>query len=152
MKLTKNLPTPDEIVTRMIELSEKQYNCSQILMALFLDQERKENPDLMRTMSGLGDGCGFFKETCGIMTGGACILALYAGKGSDDESESDRLLPMLEEFGDWFRQETTNKFNGTRCEDIAGDLVGTPEVKQICGGLLFQTYTKINEILGSHLA
>ena len=32
--------------------------------------------------------------------------------------------------------------------DIAGDLAGTPEVKQICGGLLFRTHSKINEILG----
>ena len=150
MKPTKNLRTPDEIVTRMIDLSEKQYNCSQILMALFLEQEQKESPDLMRAMSGLGDGCGFFKETCGILTGGASVLALYAGKGSDQESESDQLLPMLEDLGDWFRQETAKKFNGTRCKDIAGDLVGTPEVKQICGGLIFQTFTKINEILVSY--
>ncbi len=150
MKLTKTLKTPDEIVARMIELSEKQYNCSQILMALFLEHEQKENPDLMRAMSGLGDGCGFFKETCGIMTGGASVLALYAGKGSDHETESDHLLPMLEDFGDWFRQETAKNFNGTRCKDIAGDLVGTPEVKQICGGLIFQAYTRINEILVSY--
>ena len=150
MAINPKMKTPDEIVTRMIELSEKQYNCSQILMALFLEQEQKENPDLMRAMSGLGDGCGFFMETCGILTGGASVLALYAGKGSDQETESDHLLPMLEELGDWFRQETQKKFEGTRCKDIAGDLVGTPEVKQICGGLLFQTFTKINEILHAY--
>lgn len=145
---TKNLRTPDEIVTRMMELSEKQYNCSQILMALFLDQEQIENPDLLRAMSGLGDGCGFFKETCGILTGGASVLGLYAGKGGDQESESDHFLPMLEELGDWFGRETAKNFKGTRCMDIAGDLAGTPEVKQICGGLLFRTHSKINEILG----
>ena len=150
--MTPKTRTPDEIVTRMIDLSEKQYNCSQILMALFLEQEQKENPDLMRAMSGLGDGCGFFMETCGIMTGGASVLALYAGKGNDQESESDHLLPMLQDLGDWFRQETTQKFKGTRCKDIAGDLVGTPEVKQICGGLIFQTYNKINELLDSYIA
>jgi len=150
--MTPKTRTPDEIVTRMIDLSEKQYNCSQILMALFLEQEQKENPDLMRAMSGLGDGCGFFMETCGIMTGGASVLALYAGKGNGQESESDHLLPMLQELGDWFRQETTQKFKGTRCKDIAGDLVGTPEVKQICGGLIFQTYNKINELLDSYIA
>lgn len=150
MEMIPKMRTPDEIVARMIELSEKQYNCSQILMSLFLEQDQKQNPDLMRAMSGLGDGCGFFQETCGIMTGGAGILALYAGKGSDQESESDHLLPMLEELGDWFRYETQKNFKGTRCKDIAGDLVGTPEVKQICGGLIFQTYNKINEILGSY--
>ncbi len=56
------------------------------------------------------------------------------------------MLPMLEELGDWLRQETERKFKGTCCKDIAGDLVRTPEVKQICGGLILQTYNKINEI------
>ena len=100
--MNKRMRTPDEVVTRMIGLAEKRYNCSQILMALFLEQEKKENPDLLRAMAGLGDGCGFFNETCGIMTGGASVLAFYRGKGSDNEIESDHLLPMLEDLGDWF--------------------------------------------------
>jgi hypothetical protein len=43
----------EEIINRMIELAEKSYNCSQILMILALDQEGKENADLVRAMSGL---------------------------------------------------------------------------------------------------
>ena len=142
--------TDDEILMQMIELAEKKYNCSQILMILTLQQEGKENPGLIRAMSGLGDGCGFFKETCGIMTGAVSILSWYAGKGSDTEKESDKLLPMLQDFGEWFRQEIGEKYNGTRCQDIAGDLVGTPEVKQICGAIVFQSFGKVNEILASY--
>ena len=148
--MARKLKTPEETVHRMIELSEQHYNCSQILMALFLDQEEKKNPDLLRAMSGLGDGCGFFNETCGILTGGASVLALYGGKGADTESESAYLLRMLEDLNDWFQKETEKSFSGTRCREIAGDLVGTPEVKQICGGLIFQTYQKINEILTAY--
>ena len=142
-----NQRTTDEIVGQMIELAEKNYNCSQIIMILALQQEGKENPGLVRAMSGLGDGCGFFQETCGIMTGAASLLSWYAGKGADSEEESEKLLPMLQDLGDWFQQEIGVKYNGTRCKDIAGDLVGTPEVKQICGGIIFQTYKKVNEIL-----
>jgi hypothetical protein len=98
-------------------------------------------------LSGLGDGCGFFKETCGIMTGAACLISCYAGKRSDGEVESEKLLPMLQDLGDWFQAQIGNKYTGTRCEDIVGDLVGTPEGKQICGGVLFQTFEKVNEIL-----
>jgi len=141
--------TPDEIVGRMIDLAEKKYNCSQITMALFLEQEQKENPDLMRAMSGLGDGCGFFHETCGIMTGAASVFGLYAGKGADNEEESDHLLPMLEEFGDWFCRETTEKYKGTRCKEIVGDQVGTLEGKQTCGALIFKAYNQINAILSN---
>jgi len=142
--------TADEIVMHMIELAEKKYNCSQILIILALRQEGRENPGLVRAMSGLGDGCGFFNETCGIMTGAASLLGWYAGKGDDGEEESEKLLPMLQDLGDWFQQEIGGKYSGTRCRDIAGDLVGTPECKQICGGIIFQTYNKVNEILVSN--
>ena len=144
------MKSQDEIAIRMMELSEKQYNCSQILMVLALEQEEKVNTDLVRAMSGLADGCGFFKETCGALTGASSILAMYAGKGTDDEKESKNLLLMLQELGDWFHEEIGVKFQGTRCREIAGDLVGTPEVKQICGGVVFQTYNKVNEILVSY--
>ena len=142
--------TTDEIVMQMIELAEKNYNCSQIMMILALQQEGKENPGLVRAMSGLGDGCGFFQETCGIMTGAASVLSWYAGKGADSEEESAKLLPMLQDLGDWFQQEIGMKYSGTRCKDIAGDLVGTPECKQICGGAILQAYNKVNEILMSN--
>jgi hypothetical protein len=148
--MTAQQKTEDEMVNRMIQLAEKKYNCSQIMMVLALEQEGRENSELVRAMSGLGDGCGFFQETCGIMTGAASILAWYAGKGADNEEESEKLLPMLENFGDWFRQEIGARYAGTRCNEIVGDLVGTPAGKQICGSIIFQTFGKVNEILASN--
>ena len=145
--MAQKVKSADEIVNRMIQLAEKRYNCSQIMMILALEQEGRENPDLVRAMSGLGDGCGFFQETCGIMTGAASILAWHAGKGADEEKESEKLLPMLEDLGDWFRQEIAAKYAGTRCNQIVGDLVGTDDGKQICGSIIFQTFGKVNEIL-----
>ena len=142
--------TTNEIVMQMIELAEKNYNCSQIMMVLALQQEGKENPGLVRAMSGLGDGYGFFQETCGIMTGAVCLIGWYAGKGTDGEEESEKMLPMLQDIGDWFQQEIGSIYSGTRCRDIVGDLVGTPEGKQICGGIILQTYNKVNEVLVSN--
>ena len=84
------------------------------------------------------------------MTGAVSVLSWYAGKGADSEEESEKLLPMLQDFGDWFQQEVGEKYNGTRCKDIAGDLVGTPQVKQICGSIIFQTFNKLNEILAEN--
>ena len=148
--MTAQQKSADEIVNRMIQLAENNYNCSQIMMLLTLEQEGKENIDLVRAMSGLGDGCGFFRETCGIMTGAASILAWHAGKGTDDEKESEKLLPMLEELGDWFQQDIGAKYAGTRCHEIVGDLVGTDDGKQICGSVIFQTFGKVNEILAGN--
>jgi len=140
----------EEIINRMIQLAGSNYNCSQIMMVLALEQEEHENPGLVRAMSGLGHGCGFFNETCGIMTGAASVLAWYGAKGSESEAESENLFPMLQDLGEWFRQKTALKFKGTRCREIVGDLVGTAAGKQICGGLIFDTYNKVNEILSNY--
>lgn len=139
----------DAIIKRMIQLAESKYNCSQIMMVITLEQAGHENADLIRAMSGLGEGCGFFNETCGVMTSASSVLAWYAGKGSDKESESDMLLPMLQDLGEWFRQKAVS-YKGTRCKDIVGDQVGTLEGKQICGRLILDTHNKVNEILRSY--
>jgi hypothetical protein len=140
----------DEIINRMIKLAGSKYNCSQIMMILTLEQEDCENPGLVRAMSGLGVGCGFLNETCGVMTSAASLLAWYGGKGSDNEAESEKLLPMLQDLGEWFRQKIASKFKGTSCKDIVGDQVGTSAGIQICGELIFNTYNKVNEILTSY--
>jgi len=145
-----HIRTDEELIQRMMELADQRYNCSQILMLLALEQADRENPDLVRAMSGLGDGCGFFKETCGIMTGGVSILSLYGAKGTDSDDESDKLLFMVEEYNDWFETEIGQQYGGTRCIDITKESAGTPEVKQICGGLVFSAHKKINAILDRH--
>jgi C_GCAxxG_C_C family probable redox protein len=142
--------TDEEIIKRMMALAEGRYNCSQILMVLALEQAGRENPELVRAMAGLADGCGFFKETCGILTGGCSILALYSAKGADTEEESEKLLLMVEEYGDWFEKEVGRQYGGTRCIDITKELAGTPDVKQICGGLVFTAHKKLVEILSHH--
>ncbi len=142
--------TTEDIVARMIELADQQFNCSQIMLILALEQKGREIPDLVRAMAGLGEGCGFFEETCGILTGAVSLLALYGGKGTADEKESPHLLPMLQDLGDWFQAEVGQKYNGTRCKEIVGEQVGTPEGKKICGGIIYRTYQKTNEILADY--
>jgi len=140
----------EELVKRAIELAENDYNCSQILMKLALDKEGKENPDLIRSMYGLGDGCGFMNETCGILAGTACLLSWYATEKTGSEIPSDAILPMLQELKDSFEEAIEGKYTSTRCKDIVGDLAGSPEKKFICGPLLLQTYGRTREILQSY--
>ncbi|MFT5702592.1 MAG: hypothetical protein ACI8ZB_005515 [Desulforhopalus sp.] len=139
-----------EVKKRMLQLSAMNYNCSQIMTLLALEQAGYDNTDLVRAMSGLGDGCGFLNETCGVMTSAACLLAWYGGNKSGNETESDLVPPMLQDLGEWFRQKTANKCKGTRCKDILGDQVGTPTGKKLCGALIFETHNKVNEILTSY--
>ena len=69
---------------------------------------------MVRAMSGLGDGCGFFKETCGIMTAAAARLSWYAGKGSDEEIES--LLQI--KWWDWPLEKITKNLQILTDNDI----------------------------------
>jgi hypothetical protein len=140
----------DELIVRVIELAERNYKCSQILIKLALEGEGKSNPDLIRSMAGLGDGCGFQNETCGLVTGAACLLAWYSRKDSDDEIPSETLLLMLQDLDQWFENEIGGNFKSTRCKDIVGELSVTQEGKLICGRLLLATHSKSNDILMSH--
>ena len=114
----------NDVMIRMLQLSQKGYGCSQILIRLFLEARGEDNPALVRSMAGLAYGCGGGRATCGTLTGACCALALYAGKGQDDETGSERLLLMLQELTDWFEEQVGRPHGGIACETIVG--VGRP--------------------------
>ena len=95
----------DDIQFRMLELSQKGYYCSQILIALFLEAQGKQDPDLVRAMAGLALGAGSSSGTCGALEGGACAIALYVGKGQDSEEQTEQLWLMLAELWEWFEND-----------------------------------------------
>ena len=127
MTMDKDSSTSDATVKRMVELAENNFNCSQIVMALALEREGKNDPDLIRAVGGLGDGCGFLNETCGILTGSACMLSWYAGKGYGDEEVSGKLLPMLQDLGDWFEKEIDGF--STLFHQLSFEKVGTSTIQ-----------------------
>jgi len=102
---------------RIAELTLQGFNCSQILVILALEAQRKTNPELVRATSGLvaGMGCG---RLCGCVTGGCCVLGLYAGRGELDEPENARLPFMLREFVEWFDAEFAERYGGASCDAI----------------------------------
>jgi C_GCAxxG_C_C family probable redox protein len=131
---------------RIIQLAAKGYCCSQILVQLALETQGKENPDLVRAMSGLCMGAGNSGGICGVFTGAACVLAQYAGKGVDAEKEADKLPLMYAELGEWFDQRVTDSYGGTSCRDIIGEESSRPRPDR-CGTLLMDTWKKVTEIL-----
>jgi len=134
----------DEML-RMIQLAGQGFYCSQILLFMGLEAQGKSNPDLIRTMSGLAGGLGFTGDTCGALTGGACLLGLYAGRGTLDEPEDERLNLMISELVDWFSEEYGNLYGGTRCEIILGDDPGNRAAR--CPNLVLGTYEKAKALL-----
>jgi hypothetical protein len=130
---------------RLIELRRQGFFCSQILILLGLDLQGKTNPDLVRTMHALAGGLGFTGETCGSLTGGACLLGLYAGKGAPEEEDDPRLLFMIEDLVRWFKSDYGQKYGGIRCEEIVGD--GAGNMTERCPLIVLGTFQKVKELL-----
>lgn len=135
----------DDIMMRMMELSQAGFYCSQILLMLGLERQGKENPDLIRVMAGLAGGLGFAGKNCGALTGGACLLALYAGRGRVEEQEDPTLNLMINELTDWFEEKYTSAYGGIDCSVILAD---DPQNRwQRCPQIVYDTYVKVVEIL-----
>lgn len=130
---------------RMLELGLQGFGCSQILMAIALEARGTSNPDLLRAVSGLHGGVGFTGRVCGALTGGACVLALYAGKGTPTDHEDVRLAPMVASLVDWFDETYTARYGGTDCGTIVG---GDPASRTArCARIVEEVLARIEETL-----
>jgi hypothetical protein len=129
---------------RVAELSLQGFTCSHIMLRLGLDALGRDNPDLMRAMSGLALGMGNGLD-CGVLTGGCCLLGLYAGKSGRDDEADPRLPLLLEEYTEWFRDEYGARHGGIRCADI---MRGDPQLKvERCPAMTLAAVNKVFEIL-----
>jgi C_GCAxxG_C_C family probable redox protein len=107
---------------RVAELSLEGFGCSQILVMRALEALGRDNPELVRAVSGLHGGLGFSGKVCGALAGGCCVIALHAGRGSPDEDEAEDLNPLIQELVAWFEAEIAPRHGGIDCRDIlAGD-------------------------------
>jgi C_GCAxxG_C_C family probable redox protein len=122
---------------RMMELSLEGFGCSQITMILGLEAQGKTNPDLVRAVSGLHGGLGFSGKLCGALSGGCCLLAMYAGRGTPEETEDSRLPQMIRELVEWFENEYKPRFGGIDCAEILQGIAScneyVHEAKHQCG-------------------
>jgi len=137
----------NEDAFRVMELAMQGYQCSQILMLIALEAQGKQNPDLVRAISGLlgGMGCG---KTCGALTAGCCVLALYASKDSADGNTDERLQGMLSSFVEWFENEYTTRYNGIDCAAIVQDDMRNKMAR--CPGIVMESLEKLKAILAEN--
>ena len=139
----------DDYQIEMMRLAARGYSCSQIIIQLGLAARGEENPSLVRAMAGLAYGCGGGQASCGALTGGCCLLALYAGKGRDTETESEHLPLMLSELSEWFQADVGGRYGGIICETITGE-DGPAAARQRCGTIVGDTVARAIQILVTH--
>ena len=132
---------------RIAELLLEGYTCGHILVKLALEEQARDNPDLVRAMSGLalGMGQGF---NCGSLTGGCCVLGLYGGRADVNQPGHPRFDIMIEEFSAWFEREMTAKYGGIDCEKIINFDVALKQER--CPGIILDCWRRAKEILAKH--
>ncbi len=133
---------------KMFKLASQGYCCSQMIVLMDLEERGIENYDLVRSMAGLCGGVGGSGNICGVVTGGACLLSSYLGKGSPEEANDLNLGGLIEDFMEWFEE----KNGSLNCEDIVGfdSLKGINEEKAYpvkCGNIISDSYKKLREII-----
>lgn len=131
----------------IIKLAHQGYCCAQIIVHMALDLQNESNPGLIRAMMGLCHGEVGTEGPCGAVSGAACLLAYYGGKGSATETGDERLPLMLSELSNWFSQYAGGRYGGINCLDIIGD--GEPD-RSICAGLVGQCYGQVLAILSRY--
>jgi hypothetical protein len=134
----------DEL-TRISQLHLQGFHCAQVLLIMGLEQQGKQDPDLIRAMNGLSGGLGFQGKTCGALAGGACLLALFAGRGTLEETEQRSLNLMIQQLVEWFEVNFGQEFGGIDCHTILG---GDPWNRMTrCPRMINETYFMVRELL-----
>jgi C_GCAxxG_C_C family probable redox protein len=136
----------NDTIFRMMRLKAQGFCCAQMLLVLALEAQGKTNTDLVRSVGGLCFGINGNGEVCGALSGGACLLSLYAGKGDDEEAPHHLYMLMVDELMGWFREAADGEYGGTRCNEI---LERFPD-RSICGKIVADTYEKCMDILVGH--
>ena len=134
----------NEELFRVFDLSLQGYSCGQVLALMALEAQQKSAPELVRAVSGLVAGLGAGK-ICGALSGGCCVLGMYAGKGSAEEQEDSRLPLMLTQLVEWFESTYKPQFDGINCTDIIQDDARLKMER--CPQIIMDTFAKVKNIL-----
>ncbi len=136
----------DDTSLQIMQLAGQGFCCSQIMMQLTLADMGEDNVPLVRAMAGLCEGSST-GDLCGVASGAACIIALYAAKGSAGETPLDCYPLLLSQFMDWFKENATS-WGGIRCDDIIAMQGG--KKPEVCGNIMVRAREMILQILSEN--
>ena len=132
------------------------YCCSQLLFALAEQLAGTEEPGLMGAMRGLCHGIGQSGGPCGLLTGGAAVLARLSSEKA--EEPHPMLDAMTNEYATWFLERVAS-CGGYGCEAVSRGLAaqagqslpegGMPPM-ELCGDLLAECWGKILDLYDAY--
>ena len=139
----------DDAQLLILELGAKGYSCAQMVLIGGLRLMGRDNPDLVRALSGLAQGVGCSGGTCGALAGGVCLLGLHTGKGRDTEDALSEAPLLMDALVAWFKEEPCAG-GDTTCDAILGisDAQACRGMDpERCGALVAAVWTKAVSLL-----
>jgi hypothetical protein len=136
----------DDLSLRLFRLSSAGFCCAQIMYLLALEDEGKENEDLIKSAQALCRGINNSQQTCGVLSAGLGVLGLYAAKSDETQSAHENYKAMMDAFSTWF----VTEFGASKCCDLIGvrDFNGPDQsYKPTCASMIQKSYVKLYEIL-----
>ena len=139
----------------ILPLLREKYCCSQILILMALHARGEENSGLIRALWGLCEGMAQGGQSCGLLSGGVCLLSYLAGRSGPNDEAHPMALPLINGYVTWFVSRTA-PCGGTSCPQVAawlGTSAGRPEPEsgapdmELCGELLAECWEKLLELL-----
>ncbi|WP_165498270.1 DVU_1555 family C-GCAxxG-C-C protein [Siculibacillus lacustris] len=132
---------------RIAELLLSGLRCSHVLVRLALEAQGRDDPDLVRAMSGLANGMGQ-GFNCGALSGGCCVLGLVAGRAGESEADDPRFAAALDAFTGWFHAAAHERWGGIDCADI---MKFDPVLKaERCPALILEVWEQLCDTLADH--
>ena len=140
------------LLLEILPLVRQGHCCSQLLMLLLLQGSGHDNPELIRAMHGLCYGMGGSEGSCGLLSGGACVLGCVAGRGASGESAHPSFVPLVAAYQQWFA-ERTEGYGGTECfrvmqglgaeSGVPGPAAGERPGAALCGDFFAECWEKL---------
>jgi len=105
---------------------KKGFNCSQTLLSVFAPDFGVDQETAYRVACAFGGGMGGSGETCGAVTGALMVLGLKYGMTDfrNQQAKEETYAVALR-----FLQEFALRHKSTRCRDLLGRDISTPEMR-----------------------
>lgn len=131
-----------ELEEQVMDLLQKGYHCSQVMMQLSMDLRGIQDPFLIRALGALGGGM-FAQRACGTLTGAVCVLGSYFPRG-EGEAEPRGYQELANELADWFER----TFGSLECRDLVE--FRRDKIMAFCPAVMARTFEKVLELLEEH--
>ena len=135
------------------------FNCSQAVFSVFAPDFGVDPETAYRVACAFGGGMGGSGETCGAVTGALMVLGLKYGMTDfrNQQAKEETYAVALR-----FLQEFASRHKFTRCRDLLGRDISTPEVRArakadglfetLCPGFVRDAVQIVETLLGPSLA